>query len=168
MVVIFFCYLTRIEYLLKPFFDNFWIIAVLYTVYSFILISYTNPSFYFTDNSVLVKYPILFRWKDFELNYNDIELATFRHELFETKFLSESELFTFVIKPALFLFIPPEYKWMQIKTYKTKRTLYCFGLEFDYFSNHDDIRFETLKLEFARRGVRTLWTETDGVGFEND
>ena len=168
MLVVLFCYSTKTVYLLKPFFENFWLITGTYIVFSTIQIAYTNPSFYFGEQSVSIKYPMLFGWKDFEVNYDEIKLATFRHELFQRNFLSRNIWFTFIIQPVLLILIPYEYKWMKIETSKTKHLLFCFGLEFDYFSNNNDIRFETLKSAFTQRGVKTLWTETDDISFQNN
>lgn len=167
-LVLLFCYSTKATYLLKLFFENFWLITGIYILFSIVQIAYTNPSFYFDEQSVAVKYPTLFRWKDFELNYDEIKLATFRHELFQRNALSQNIWFIFILLPVLQILIPSEYKWMKIETTKTKHLLFCFGLEFDYFSNHNDIRFETLKSAFTKRGVKTLWTATDDICFQND
>lgn len=97
-----------------------------------------------------------------------LKLATFRHELFQRNFLNQNRWFTFIIQPVLLILIPYEYKWMKIATSKTRHLLFCFGLEFGYFSNYNDIRFETLKSAFTERGVKTLWTETDDISFQNN
>jgi hypothetical protein len=111
---------------------------------------------------------MLFRWKDFEVNYEEIQLALFRHEPFQSKFFDNRPGLTLLLRLVVNLVVPIEYKWMKLETPTKKYLVFCFGLEYDYFDNCDDILFETLKLAFSERGVKTLWTETDDFYFQND
>lgn len=68
---------------------------------------------------------------------------------------------------SLGIFIPIEYKWIRLETKGEQIRIFCFGLEFDYYDNSDDVLFEDLKLEMKKRGISTKWTKTDDPYFSN-
>lgn len=140
-----------------------------YLLLATILISYTNPTFIFNDRSLIIKHHFLFKWLDKDLSYSSIRQATFKHESQGNTWFNISYfgwLLEFFYDITLGLLFPYEHKWVKIETAEQTFLIFCYGLEYDYYDNFEEIRFEHLKLEFESHKIPSKWTPNNDPYFQ--
>ena len=122
-------------------------------------IALTNNDFKFFRDRVEISPSVLNFRKTKKIEYKKITKVIVKHEAREHPIKEW-------LMCIVFLFIPMiEYKWVKIITAERTYTFFCFGLEYDYYDNHDDILMEDLFNAFAGRVPNTSWTKTDDPYF---
>lgn len=144
---------------IRALFPDWKFLLIFYLIIGYVYAGMTNNDLMVHDNRLeIINHLPLFK-KRLEIPFDQIEAVKFKSEwteIFE-KMTPRLGLQLFLIQFAG-LFFPFDYKWIKISG-KKSYTVYCFGLERDYYSNKGPL-FEDLFDNLAKKGLNVSWTES--------
>lgn len=133
------------------------LLLVIYLIIVILYLGITNNDIVvYEDRLEIVNHLPLFK-KRIAIPFDQIKTVTFRQEWtnFFEKRAQNLRLEAFLVLFAGFFF-PFDYKWIKISGDKNY-TVYCFGLERDYFTNKGPL-FEDLFDLLSKKGLDVRWT----------
>lgn len=144
-------------------------IAGFYVPLAFIQIFLTNNDLIIEEEEIIIRSSLFKGIRKKRFRKEEIEEIIFKDEWSET-FMSRnypSIIRLAILYLALFWIIPPEYKWIKIKT-KSKKEFkyYFFGMNYDFYDNTKKVIFEDIFIELAKRNIKVKWKSTKNSYFK--
>ena len=171
-VLIFILYLTSsvIDYSeLIPFQLGLWEITIIYLFLFLVQIFLTNNDLRIEEKEIMIQSSLVKRLRYKRFKKDEIEEIIFKDEWGE-RFINKkyASIIRYVILNfILYWFIPWEYKWIKIKTKNKQQFKYFFfGMNYDFYSNSEEILFEDMFVELAKKNIKVKWQSTDDIYFK--
>ena len=148
---------------LIPFEIGFWTVVMAYLFLFIIQIFITNNDLIIEGDEIII-HPSLFKsLREKRFQKDEISKIIFKDEWSES-FMNNrpTSIIRFVIVHfILMLFIPWEYKWITISTKNNQNFKYFFfGLNYDFHDNAEEVLFEDMFIELAKRNINVQWKST--------
>jgi hypothetical protein len=154
---------------LIPFQVGLWEIAIIYIFMSVFQICYTNSDFKIEENEIIIQSSLIKGVRKKRFKKEEIKEIIFKDRWSETFMDKKYGSIVRYIFLNFFLmwFIPEEYKWIQIETDKNKRfRYYFFGMNYDFYDNSEEVLFEDMFIELAKKNIKVRWNSTKNIYFE--
>lgn len=119
----------------------------------------SNSDLLISKNSLEIKLSILgkFSWK--RIQKKTISEIIFKDdwtESYTSKYGKSIVIYTLI--QICTSILPWDYKWIEIRFKNGEsRKYYFYGMDYDFYDNSDDVLFEDMFLELARRNVKVRW-----------
>jgi hypothetical protein len=137
-----------------------WIYMILLIPYFFGIYLYAglfNNDIIVDNSKIEIVNSIPFFRKRVSFDYSAIKSITLRHDWTETFGRRiKSNRVRYVLSQLTQIFLPYNYKWIKIETYRKFR-FFCFGIDFDYYNN-DGPLFEDVYKALRRKHKSVKWT----------
>lgn len=141
--------------------ENKLLVLIILGVFISLYLGKTNNDFLLKDDSLIVKsrVPLLKREKQFPLSKirKVVISSEWSENIFKKQLIGTPRFI--IVNFMLALFFPHDYKWVKVIDSNGNSFLYyCFGLEFDYYDNYEDIRIEHLFEDLKAKGISVSWS----------
>jgi hypothetical protein len=144
-------------------------IIIIYLSLFIIQIFMTNNDLIIDEKEIIIQSSMFGGIRRKAFKKEEILEITFKDEWSET-FMNnqyDSIIRYVILEFILMWFIPWEYKWIEITTkYNRKFKYYFFGMNYDFYDNSQEILFEDMFVELAKRNIRVKWKSTKDVYFK--
>ena len=154
---------------LIPFQIGLWGIIIIYVFLFILQIFYTNNDLKIEGEEIIIQSSLIKGMRKKKLKKDEIREIIFKDEWSEEFMNKKYDSIVKYIFLYFFLmwFIPWEYKWIQIETNKNQRfRYYFFGMNYDFYDNSEEVLFEDMFMELAKRNVKVKWKSTKDIYFE--
>ncbi|MEZ5044711.1 MAG: hypothetical protein R2828_32745 [Saprospiraceae bacterium] len=154
---------------LIPFQIGFWGIVIIYVFLFILQIFYTNNDLKIEDKEIIIQSSLIKGMRKKKFQKDEIREILFKDEWSEPFMNKKYDSMVRYIFLNFFLmwFIPWEYKWIQIETNKNQRfRYYFFGMNYDFYDNSEEVLFEDMFMELAKRNIKVRWKSTKDIHFE--
>lgn len=144
-------------------------IAIIYIFMSVLQICYTNSDLKIEENEIIIQSSLIKGVRKKRFKKEEIKEIIFKDQWSETFMDKKYGSIVRYIFLNFFLmwFIPEEYKWIQIETDKNKRFRYFFfGMNYDFYDNSEEVLFEDMFIELAKKNIKVRWNSTKNIYFE--
>ena len=145
-----------------------WEVGLAYFALLIIQAFYTNNDLLIEGERIVVQASFFSGLRRKQFHVLEIEEIVFKEDGREPSPKDQPESFTKYLwtEWLLFWLIPPEYKWIQIKTKHGQLYPYFFfGIPYDYYEQSGDLFFENMFLELAKRNIKVRWQSTEDTHY---
>ncbi len=138
-----------------------------YVIIAYLYVAITNHDIIVYEERVelINRMPLFKKHKIFLIK--EIKSVAFKHEWTETVLanIKPIGLRIILVNFIMPIFIPSEYKWIEICTSK-KFKFYCFGIDTDMYDNPKPY-FEELFIDLSEKQIAVSWTNSSDSYYDN-